>query len=138
MRPKLKISKANKADEIGLKFEKGKKLCEEGGLLCSEAKEEAIILAGGDKDKAIQKGSVHGMLFDVGFYTRGGTPAFDEELFKDLYPKLYAKCLVTTTRFDPEMLKTLVKKKVVSEIQFNAAVVRPAGSRVVDIKRFKQ
>jgi transcription antitermination factor NusA-like protein len=115
-------------------YERGKEIIAEGAKLCDQAKADTIDLVGDDKKEA----SVRGRHFEVGYYTRAGTPQFDEELFKDLYPKLYAKCLVTKTVFDEEQLKKLVKAKKIPEMAFNAAVVRPRGSRVTDIKRYVQ
>lgn len=132
--PLKKLTKEDRADLLGAMYEGGKAIVEEGQLQCDEAKNLTLALAGAaDPDKA--EGYVKGKKFTVGFFTRTGSPSFDAELFKDLYPKLFAKCLVTKTVFDEERLQMLVKKKIVKQSEFNAAVVRPRGSRVIDIKR---
>jgi len=121
------------ADEIGLKYEKGQELGAKADILCTEAKNETYALCPKDQDRA----AVRGSKFEVGYYTKNASPRFDEDLFRDLYPKEHAKCMVTKPVFDEERLRQLIKEKKISAEHFQAAVVRGSSTKVISIKRLK-
>lgn len=131
---KKKITAGALADAIGEIYAHGKHLEAEADRIKTEAKEKTSSLIASEKLDTLPVSHVDGRKWSVGFFTRAPSAQFDETLLRDLYPKDYAKCLVTKTVFDVEMMQRLVKKGSIKKEHVIASTTQAAPSKVLSIK----